>query len=222
LNIILVECGIELIPKEIKNHASVENNLKKDNFSSQILDNALHHTAMKRLKNYQKRGRPDILHLCLLNALGSPLNLSGNLNIYFHTVQNKIFHLNPKLKIARNYNRFKGIMAKLLLEGNIRAGDENLISSINGNLKQLLKPTPESEIIICSSKGKLNTDFKELFSQDLSKNYIIMIGGFQKGNLSPEILCLSNKIVSISENPLNAWNVVNKIISLYEIRHDIH
>ena len=75
LTIILAECGIELIPDEIKDHPAVQKNLQKENYASRILDNAIHHNAMKKLNNYEKRGRPDITHICLLNALGSPLNI---------------------------------------------------------------------------------------------------------------------------------------------------
>ena len=91
LILILVECGLEIIPRQIRNHSSVKKNRTNKIYSSQLLDNALHHSAMKNLKNSIKRGRPDIVHLCLLNALGSPLNKSSNLKLYIHTIKNKIF-----------------------------------------------------------------------------------------------------------------------------------
>ena len=109
LTIILVECGLELIPEEIKKHPAVQKNIRGASISSLLLDNALHHSAMVKLKDVGKRGRPDITHSCLLNALGSPLNKSNNLKLYIHTWSNKIFEINPQIKIARNYNRFKGL-----------------------------------------------------------------------------------------------------------------
>ena len=51
LIIFLVECGIELIPKEIRTHSAVRKNLSAQIYSSQLLDNALHHSAMVTLKN---------------------------------------------------------------------------------------------------------------------------------------------------------------------------
>ncbi|GAG78396.1 unnamed protein product, partial [marine sediment metagenome] len=54
---------------EIRKHSAVRKNLSSQIYASQILDNALHHSAMKNLKNSEKRGRPDITHLCLLNPL---------------------------------------------------------------------------------------------------------------------------------------------------------
>ena len=221
LTIILAECGLELIPKEIRKHPAIQRNLKRDNYSSQLLDNALHHSAMVKLKDVGKRGRPDITHNCLLNALGSPLNKSGNLKLYIHTLNNKIFEINPQIKIARNYNRFKGLMAKLLRENEIRIKELLLISQFNGNLRNLVKSFKKKEIVIFSSRGELVKYHLDLFDKDLTKNYIAIIGGFQKGYFAEDILNLSDKIVSISNYSLDAWVIVNKIVSFYEITNNI-
>lgn len=221
LTVILAECGLELIPKEIMEHPAIQRNLKREKFSSLLLDNALHHSAMVKLKDVGKRGRPDITHSCLLNALGSPLNKSGNLKLFIHTLNNKIFEINPQIKIARNYNRFKGLMAKLLRENEIRIKQLLLISKFNGNLMDLVKSFKKKEIIIFSSRGELVKYHLDLFDKDLTRNYIAIIGGFQKGYFAEDILNLSDKIVSISNYSLDAWVIVNKIVSFYEITNDI-
>lgn len=221
LTIILAECGLELIPLAIRNHPSIQKNVKKDSYPSKLLDNALHHSAMDLLKDKTKRGRPDITHLCLLNALGSPLNKSGNLNLYVHTVNNIIYEINPEIKIARNYNRFKGLMAKLLMEDEIKAENLLLISRIKKNLSELLKSIGSEEIILFSSKGGLVNNHSELFEKKITKNYIGIVGCFQKGLFSDEILSLSNKIVSISHYHLDAWVAISKVIGYYEISSDI-
>ena len=221
LTVILAECGLELIPEEIKNRPAIQKNVKKDYYPSLLLDNALHHSAMVKLKDVGKRGRPDITHNCLLNALGSPLNKSGNLKLYIHTLNNKIFEINPQIKIARNYNRFKGLMAKLLKENEIRIRELLLISQFNGNLMDLVKSFKKKQIIIFSSKGELVKYHLDLFDKGLTRNYIVIIGGFQKGYFAEDILNLSDKIVSISNYSLDAWVIVNKIVSFYEITNDI-
>jgi len=221
LIIILVDCGIELIPRDIRHHSAVRKNFSSQIYSSQLLDNALHHTAMKNLDNPEKRGRPDIAHLCLLNALGSPLNKSGNLKIYLHTINNKIFEFNPKIRIARNFNRFKGLMAKLLIDGSIETGSSKLIVPFNGGLKELINKFKNKEIYLFSINGKLINNFKDLFSEDLTKNYIAIVGGFQKSSFSKEIMGLSENLISISQYPLDAWVVVNKIITYFELNYNI-
>ena len=225
LIIILAECGLELIPKKIRNHSAVKKHLSAKNYPSQLLDNALHHSAMNVLVNKEKRGRPGITHVCILNALGSALNKSGNLRIFIHTLHNKIFEINADIRMARNFNRFKGLIAKLLLEGNIIADGLPLISRFEGNLSQLIKTFENPHVSIYSSKGRLIKNYQEMFNEFNDKSFqtsVAIIGGFQRGDFSKEILALSNKLVSISKYKLDAWVVVNKIINFYEISHKIH
>ncbi|MHA1915643.1 MAG: hypothetical protein ACW97V_14875 [Promethearchaeota archaeon] len=221
LTIILVECGIELIPKEIRDTPAVKNNISRQIYSSQLLDNALHHTVMKNFKNSEKRGRPDITHLCLLNALGSPANKSGGLNLFLHTTHDRLFEINPEIRIARNYNRFKGLMAKLLIDGFIKVNGTPLIAQLEGGLQKLINKFKTPEVFMLSSKGELILDGNQLFSSDPSKEVVAIIGGFQKGTFSEEILELSYKMFSISKYSLDAWVVVSKIINFYEITHNI-
>ncbi|MFX1256280.1 MAG: hypothetical protein ACFFAN_00325 [Promethearchaeota archaeon] len=221
LIIILTECGLELIPKKIRNHPSVKRNLRDKNYASQLLDNALHHSAMKNLKNYEKRGRPDIAHICLLNALGSSLNKSGNLKLFIHTYNNKIFNFNPIIRISRNFNRFKGLIAKLLIDRKIVVEDSTFINQLEINLKDLIRTFKEPQIIIFSNKGTLIRKYQDLFSKNSNKNYIAIIGGFQKSDFSLPILALSDNLISISKFTLDAWVVTNKIITYYEIIHSI-
>ena len=221
LILILVECGLELIPNQIRDHPAVKKNIADKLYSSQLLDNALHHSAMKNLKNSEKRGRPDIAHICILNALGSPLNKGGYLELFIHTANNKIFNVKPEIRINRNFNRFKGLMAKLLIDGQIKLSPNSSIIPFDGSLKELIKKFSDAEILLFSSKGKLVKSYQNLFTDDISKNYIAIIGGFQKGNFSNEILKLSNNIISISKNSLDASIVVSRIITYYELNYNI-
>ncbi len=219
---ILVECGIELIPKEIRHHSAVKKNLSPELYSSQLLDTALHHTAMRNIENPDRRGRPDITHLCLLNALGSPLNKSNNLKLYIHTINNKIFKFNPKIRIARNYNRFKGLMAKLLIDGDVAVNGIQLISEFDGELQDLLHKFGAPKTFLFSSRGNLIQDYKDLFLEDATQDIVAIIGGFQKGNFSDSIKRLSNNLISISKYSLDAWVVISKIINMYELSHNIN
>jgi rRNA small subunit pseudouridine methyltransferase Nep1 len=221
LTIILAECGLELIPEEIKDTPAIKKSLKSSSYPSKLLDNALHHSVMGNLKEAKKRGRPDIAHICLLNALGSLLNKSGNLKLYLHSLNNEIYEINPDLNIARNYNRFKGLMAKLLLEKVIKSEEIVLISRINKSLKDLLKSINVDDVLLLSRKGKLVKNHFELFEKNLERKYVVIIGGFQKGSFSENILNLSNNMVSLSNYSLDAWVALNKIINYYEISNDI-
>ncbi|TXT62706.1 MAG: Ribosomal RNA small subunit methyltransferase Nep1 [Promethearchaeota archaeon] len=224
LIIFLIECGIELIPKNIRSHSAVKRNLSMKNYHSQLLDNALHHSAMKKLNNRSKRGRPDITHLCLLNALGSPLNQEGKLQIFMHTVNNKIFAFNPKIRIAKNFNRFKGLMAKMLIDNGIKFENDYLIAPIEKKLNEIITELADnnrSNVLILSKKGKLIASYKELYEHNSLENYILIIGGFQKSSFQEYIYGLTDNVISISKYSLNAWNVVSRSITYYEITHNI-
>jgi rRNA small subunit pseudouridine methyltransferase Nep1 len=221
LIIFLVECGLELIPKQIKNHPAVKKNIIKNNFSSLLLDNAIHHSAMGKLQNREKRGRPDIVHNCLLHALGSPCNKNGLLSFYIHTINGRIFKFNPEIKITKNYNRFKGLMAKLLIERSIDFEGKSLISETKQPLSTVIKNIRKKDIKLLTKRGTLIKHHLSIFPEDSSKNEIAIIGGFQKGFFSQSILNLGKELISISKYSLDASIVVNKIINFYEIINNI-
>jgi rRNA small subunit pseudouridine methyltransferase Nep1 len=222
LIIFLVECGLEIVPKNLRTHPAVKKNVKKQNYASQLLDNAIHHSAMTNLPNFRKRGRPDILHACLLNILGAPANKAGYIKLYIHTIHNRIFEFNPKIKITRNYNRFKGLMAKLLIDGDVGVDGMSLITELDNHINELILSFQETNIILCTSKGKILSDYSELFkSKSHFKNYLVIIGGFQKGYFGSDFTKLNENSISVSHYSLDAWIVVSKIINLYENAFDI-
>ena len=112
-------------------------------------------------------------------------------------------------------------MAKLLIDGSIETENSKLITQFTGNLDQLINSFENPELYILSSKGKLINDFKQLFFEDIGKTYVIIIGGFQKGNFSANICNLSKNLISISQYPLDAWVVTNRIITYYELTYRI-
>jgi len=221
LTLILADCGLELIPKKIRKHPAVKRNYSKRLYASQLLDNSIHSAAMQSLKNRSKRGRPDILHLCLLNALESVLNKTRNLEIYFHTYQNRIFNLNPQIRISKNYNRFKGLMAKLLIDGIIKSEDKILINELNQSIESIIQQINPDETYIMTEKGTIIEKYTDLFSSSISKKYLMIIGGFQKGSFSQDILNLSKKNISLSKYPLTAWVALYKTLVYYELINKI-
>ena len=76
MHLVLADSELELVPKKIIKHPAVVKG------KSKILDVSLHHTAMKILKDWRRRGRPDIVHFFLLLANDSILNKEGKLRVY--------------------------------------------------------------------------------------------------------------------------------------------
>ncbi len=87
LNLIIAEAALETIPDEIVRHPSVANDARRtgNEPSTLLLDRSIHHAAMVRLDDQFKRGRPDLVHLTLLNATSTPLYQDGLAKVYIHT-----------------------------------------------------------------------------------------------------------------------------------------
>ena len=72
------------------------------------------------------------------------------------------FEINSEIRITRNYNRFKGLMAKLLIDNGINVNGNQLISQFKGNLYTLINMFRNPEISLFSIKGKLIQDYTYL------------------------------------------------------------
>jgi len=108
LILVLAESAVETVPESLWTHRSVQKHakLRRKPPRSVLLDRSYHHAAMKGLEHSEKRGRPDIVHFALLEALGSPLNREGLLEVYVHTIDDNVITVDPETRLPRNCNRF--------------------------------------------------------------------------------------------------------------------
>ena len=165
---------------------------------------------------HEKRGRPDIIHTTLLFILGSPLNRRGYVDTYIHTINDYVIWINPKTRIPKNYNRFKGLMAKLFLEKEIIANSDTLIKMSKKTITALIKELLCDKIFVLTEKGKQVTTLD--LARDIKKSTTpcIIIGGFPHGDFSSNIYSLGATFVSIYSGSLHTWVVTAKIISSIE------
>uniref|UniRef100_A0A7C4D2I9 Ribosomal RNA small subunit methyltransferase Nep1 n=1 Tax=Ignisphaera aggregans TaxID=334771 RepID=A0A7C4D2I9_9CREN len=219
LTIVLAESGIELVPKSIQNHPSVINSARRRNKdpSHILLDISLHYRAMKKLNEWYKRGRPDIVHISLLNAFSSPLNMVKLLRVYVHTYDDRIIYIHPSTRIPRNYNRFVGLMEQLLLVGKVPPESTNPLIFIEKKpLSVFISEKSFDRILIMHEKGDLipPNSLGRSIARDMKndRSVCIIIGAFQHGDFRREFLTLSREHVSIFPKPLDAWIVVSRVI----------
>lgn len=217
LTLILAESSLETIPAEIKRHSLTKIATKKGKKKNKtILDVSLHSRIIKNLPNREKRGRPDIVHLSLLAALGTPLNKYGFLQIFVHTIQDIVIKVSSETRLPKNYNRFIGLMEQLYALGKVPPQDPPLLALEKMTLKNLIENLKPSETLLFTEKGtlsKLQPVMNECAKQE---NPIIIIGGFPHGDFSPETLNLSHKKISISSETLDTWIVVSRALYCYE------
>ncbi len=219
LKVIFVETALETVPKSILRHPSVRRNARRRGKAPEetLLDRSVHHHAMKGLPNAGKRGRPDIIHFCLLEALGSPLNRAGGLRVWAHTVGGYALEVSPETRLPRDCNRFNGLMEQLLKEGRVPPGPGEPLLRVRemslGELKEAVEP---SRTVALTSHGRQSS--LEALCGELSEEEspLAFIGAYPSGPMEDETLAEADDAVSIHPEALEAWTVTSRLIYEYE------
>ncbi|MCY0868844.1 MAG: 16S rRNA methyltransferase [Desulfurococcus sp.] len=215
LKIILLESALETIPPAIASHPAVLKTAGKRGKSplDMLLDVSLHYHAMKKLPLKHKRGRPDIIHVSLLEALESPLNKEKSLEVYVHTLQGHVIFIDSSTRIPRNYNRFVGLMEQLFKEGRVPPGSPSPLLYIKTmRLPELLEDINVKGLIVLREECE-HAGIKEIVGEALDGNLAVGVGGFPHGDFEEETLKYSTKCYSIYDEPLATWIVVSRIIA---------
>ena len=148
ISLIISESALELVPFELENHPSVVSHAKKlGKYPSDILlDNSWHFAAMKGIKNEIKRGRPDLVHFSILEATTIPLYLQNKLNLFVHTIDDKVIHFGKNVHLPKSYHRFEGVIEKLYQEKKIMAKNELLLEIKEQTFSELIDEINPSKI----------------------------------------------------------------------------
>ena len=217
---VIADTAIETIPYEIIHLDIIKKYSEKKGkkASTIILDSSYHYKAMQKLPDHLKRGRPDILHLCLLSILNSPLVLknSSDIEILIHTYNKEIIRINPITRLPKHYLRFIGLMEKLFLEKIIKSKNDYLMMIYpNDTLENHLKDYGNDSRFLFTVTGN-QTKIPKLIEKNNKKDIVFIVGGFPHGSFSPEIEALSNNRISVSDLSLEAWIVLNRLITYRE------
>lgn len=215
VTLILAESALELVPKEIAGHPSVRKWARRRGRSpaETLLDVSLHYFAMKGLRDVEKRGRPDIVHVSLLEALSSPLNLEGRLRAIVHTIGDYVLFVDPATRIPRNYLRFVGLMEQALKYGRVPPNSPKpLVEVVAMDFPRLLGELGADEIILLDERGVRERP-AEVCRRSLEEGAPITIGGFPRGEFSPAVKSFAKYTYSIYPRPLDTWVVVSRIIA---------
>ncbi|RLF05545.1 MAG: 16S rRNA methyltransferase [Thermoprotei archaeon] len=219
LHLLLAEAGLELVPRELWSHPAVRATARRraKRPGEILLDVSLHRFAMSRLKDREKRGRPDIVHFCSLLALGSLLNKAGLLEVHIHTYGDKVIGVAPHVRLPRNYNRFVGLMEQLLVEGRVPPGSkEPLLWIEEGGLEDLVRRISPSKIYLLSERGSLK--MAKVLAKELMREEepMAIIGCFQAGDFRSALYEIADEVVAISKATLDAWTVTAKLLCSLE------
>lgn len=219
LHIVLVEAALETVPPEILRHPSVRRNAKRRGKRPEetLLNSSLHHYAMDGLPEGHKRGRPDIAHFCLLEALGTPLNREGGLRVWVHTFGGYAIEVSAQARLPRDCNRFDGLVEQLFAEEEVGPeGGKPLMTLREMGLGALLEEICPRRTVALTSHGErssLENVCKSMATLDVSA---ALIGAYPHGPMGEETLSHADDVVSIYPEALEAWVVTSRLVYEFE------
>ncbi|HZY94725.1 MAG TPA: hypothetical protein VFE98_07725 [Candidatus Bathyarchaeia archaeon] len=219
LTLVLAESSIELVPYEIAGHPSVvaAARRKKRNPRRLTLDQTYHHEAILKLPEHGVgRGRPDIVHSCLLLALASPLNMEGELQCFVHTRDDHVITVQANARLPRNSQRFVSLLEQLYEKSRVPPTGPALMSIERLSLKRLLEKTAHNPVIALTTQGVKLSMEDVARKAALSRNPAILIGGFSYGHFSQKTLQLAHDKYRIDSRSLEASTVVSRALYDYE------
>ena len=216
ISLIISESALELVPSELEDHPSVVSHARKlGKHSSEILlDNSWHFAAMKGIKNEIKRGRPDIVHFSILEATTIPLYLENKLNLFVHTIDDKVIRFGKNVHLPKSYHRFQGVIEKLYREKKIISNNEMLLEIKEQTFSELLAEIKPSKIVGFSTEGELSS--YEKIAAQISDNSCIVLGGFQKGHFSDSVQNKITDLYSVGNESFEGHVVTSRILYEYE------
>ena len=216
ISLILSESALELVPYELQEHPSVISHAKKlgKHPSEILLDNSWHFAAMKGIKNEIKRGRPDLVHFSILEATTIPLYYQNKLNLFVHTIDNKVIHFGKNVHIPKSYHRFQGVIEKLFQEKKVLSKKELLLEIKDQTFSELIHEINPFNVIGFSTSGQ-SSSYQKIASE-IPDNSCIVIGGFQKGHFSDSTQSEITNLYSIGNDSFEGHVIVSRILYEYE------
>ena len=207
-HLVIADSELELIPKELLENLHILKHAKKRDKEPEcmLLDSNFHHRAMQDLVDQKRRGRPDIIYAVLLLAQDSVLNREKNLRIYIHTRHNQVISIDPAARLPKSYNRFVGLFESVLV-GN----KTPLVKCEELSLNDLVSKLNPSRVIAFSENGKPI----ELpsYVDSVSDNTCFIIGGFPHGDFIADVSNISDEVITIYKESLNAITVASELLT---------
>ncbi len=217
LNLIIADAEVEQVPKELASHPAMDWLAKRRRKlpTEIILNSGVHYEAMRGLADWNRRGRPDIAHMCLLLALDAPLNYEGLLRTYVHTRHNRLITVDPSSRLPRMQNRFEGLLEKLFSTGAAPL-EKPLLKMEKRTLKGLVEELKSRRVVTFSDGGKRRSIGEAYAGLTREDDVCIIVGGFPRGDFLSNVGEISDEIVSIDPEQLTAPTVVARAIYAYE------
>ncbi|MCG2890465.1 MAG: hypothetical protein L7G97_06690 [Acidilobus sp.] len=218
VTVVLLEAALELIPEQIAGHPQVVRTARRYGLrpGEMLLDAGIHWKAMRSLEAWWRRGRPDIVHLSLLNLLEKAPVREGLAEVFVHLQDGRVIAFSPGVRLPKNYDRFKGLMAQVLRLGRAPPEGEPLIWTAAKDLRGFLG---NRGLILLSEDAEVEERPADIVREAYETGSAIGFGAFPRGPFSKDVLSLATKMVRIrGGEPLKAWDVACALsCALYDL-----
>ncbi len=218
LVMILADSELELVPASISGHPAVRSSQERRGkaWNKMLLDASIHHTAMQKLPEGVRRGRPDIAHFFSLLCLDSILNLEGRVETIIHTRNDDVIYIDPRTNLPKNYNRFLGLIESLYERGVVPNEDNPLLTLRRKlPLAQVLNNVNADLTIALSPEAKQIATIPDYFKGKKENKIACIIGGFPEGDFTSPVYELADEEVSIFDAELKVWAVTGELLAGY-------
>lgn len=219
LNFILADAELELAPPEIAGHPAIRATARAQERKPGdiLLDQNQHGAATARLPDGKRRGRPDILHYCLLTILESPLAKAGAVQVAIHTRHGELLRVRADTRLPRGEARFQGLMARVLREG--RSQDkEPLIWSDGTRAPADVLTALAAGPVVRLDEGGTALKPADLVGRARNGDLTVVLGAFPSGTFSPAWIAATPDTVSLWPDPLNAWAIAAEVVVAHRAR----
>ncbi|HYZ96250.1 MAG TPA: ribosome biogenesis protein, partial [Nitrososphaeraceae archaeon] len=159
---------------------------------------------------------------CLMSILSTPLFLKNLVNVYVHTIDNKIIFIGKQIRIPKSFRRFEGLMIKLFQEKEIKGNvkDDNRYRYLlkiekNMTFDNLLNKIIQPDKVIGFSSTGILKDLKTIVNENIeidNKKLAFIIGGFPNGQFSQNIRERFHMTYAITNEQLEAHVVISRLV----------
>jgi rRNA small subunit pseudouridine methyltransferase Nep1 len=219
---ILADSELELVPKEIQNERCVMNNARARGKAPDkiLLDASHHHPAFGRLRDSERRGRPDITHFFLMLCLDSDLSAAGRLRAFVHTRNDDVIAVNSETRLPPNYPRFIGLIETLYEKQVVPSAENALLELRQGvPLETLVSALKPDSIMVVDNGNEKLPEIVDGLSDSKSERVVVIIGGFSKGGYRSDLSRMKPKPVrySMGARQMKVWTITSKTLCSIEI-----
>ena len=216
LTLALIDAELELVPNAIRGHNQVISSAQRvgTRTNKMLLDSSLHYAAMRKLEDGDRRGRPDLVHLFLLNALESVANKAGRLNVLIHTRNRELIRIDPSTRLVRNYNRFCGLMQQLFETGQVPPDKPLLRLQKDVTVAEMIAEAKPDRVIVMDETGQPTAPWQTFDGTGAQEHVLVLIGGFPSGTFRSELP--AGDRVSFGKEQLTVWTIAAELLVNYE------